>query len=157
MNICAFTGRLVRDPETKDTKNGGTMGRYTIAVSRDEKHVDGVPDADFIDVKVFNKAAEFAANYLKKGTKVEVCGPLRIDKWQSNDGVWKTSVYVLASRQGFAESRKASEEAAPVTAEAPKPVKPKRRPAPPIPTGTQEPLPPDDDFQQISSDEDLPF
>ena len=158
MNICAFTGRLVRNPESKETQSGTTLTRYTIAVRRDYT-VEGQPDADFIPVLTFGRAAEWAINWLTKGTKVEVVGKLQLTPYEDNEGTKRTSIVLIADKQEFAESKKASQEnAQPQQEEAPKPApKPKRRPAPPIPTGTQEPLLPDDDFQQISSDEDLPF
>lgn len=154
MNICAFTGRLVRNPESKETQSGTTLTRYTIAVRRDYT-VEGQPDADFIPVLTFGRAAEWAINWLTKGTKVEVVGKLQLTPYEDNEGIKRTNVVLIADKQEFAESKKASQEnAQPQQEEAPKPApKPQRR----QPRATQEQLPSDDEFDQISADEDLPF
>ena len=154
MNICAITGRLVRNPESKETQSGTTLTRYTIAVRRDYT-VEGQPDADFIPVLTFGRAAEWAINWLTKGTKVEVVGKLQLTPYEDNEGIKRTNIALIAEKQEFAESKKASQEnAQPQQEEAPKPApKPQRRQS----RATQEQLPSDEEFDQISADEDLPF
>ena len=154
MNNCSFTGRLVRNPESKETQSGTTLTRYTIAVRRDYT-VEGQPDADFIPVLTFGRAAEWAINWLTKGTKVEVVGKLQLTPYEDNEGIKRTNIVLIADKQEFAESKKASQEnAQPQQEEAPKPApKPQRR----QPRATQEQLPSDEEFEQISADEDLPF
>lgn len=155
MNNCSFTGRLVRDPEQRVTQSGTTFTRYTIAVRRDYKK-EGQPDADFIPVLALGRAAEWAAKYLTKGTKVEVQGRLQLTPYEDNHGTKRTDITLIAEKQEFAESKKASQEnTQPQQEEAPKPApKPSRRQ--PV-RATQEQLLSDEEFEQISSDEDLPF
>jgi len=106
MNKAILIGRLTRDPDVKDTKSGTRMARYTLAVDRRFKR-EGEPDADFINCIVFNKGAEFAQNWLKKGTKVIVTGRIQTGSYEGERGkVYTTDIIV--EEQEFAESKKAS-------------------------------------------------
>ena len=99
-------GRLTRDPETR--QSGETaVARYTLAVDRRKK--DG---ADFINCVVFGKGAEFAEKYLKKGTKIAVCGRIQTGSYEK-DGRKIYTTDVVVDEQEFAESKKAENENAP--------------------------------------------
>lgn len=105
MNKAILVGRLTRDPEVKDTKNGTRVARYTLAVDRRGE------GADFIPCVAFNKGAEFAQNWLKKGTKVIVTGRIQTGSYEGERGkVYTTDIIV--DEQEFAESKKASSEKA---------------------------------------------
>lgn len=97
-------GRLTRDPEVKYTAGEKQMciARFGIAVDRVEK---GAKVADFFDVDSFGRQAEFAAKYLRKGSKVILSGELRTDKYTNRDGVTVTKTYISADRIEFGESR----------------------------------------------------
>ena len=67
MNLFCGMGRLVRDVEMKYTPSGNTVTRFTIAIDRPAKGQNGEKKTDFIICECWNKTAEVAANYLKKG------------------------------------------------------------------------------------------
>lgn len=110
MNKVILMGRLTRDPEVRLPQGGQSTAvcRYTIAVDRSYKR-DGEPTADFINIVVFGKRAEFAGNYFKKGMKIAVIGELRIRSYEDREGQRRWVTEVVASEQHFAESRAASE------------------------------------------------
>ena len=67
-------GRLTRDPQiiksqTQDGKDT-TTARYTLAVDRRGKKVEGQQDADFISCVAFGRNGEFAEKFLKQGIKI---------------------------------------------------------------------------------------
>lgn len=95
MNKVILIGRLTRDPEDHDT-----LCKYTIAVDR---YKEG---ADFINCVAFNKSADFAKNYLKKGTKVAVTGRLQTGKYTNKDGQTVNTTDVVIETQEFCESKK---------------------------------------------------
>ena len=67
LNKVILMGRLTRDPEIKQTQNGKTMLKFTVAVDR------GSGDAkqtDFISCVAWEKRAEFIAKYFGNGTTV---------------------------------------------------------------------------------------
>ena len=94
MNVVTLIGNLTRDPELKTTTNGMSVARFSIAVRRDRKNDKGEYETDFFDVVSFNKQAEFAAQYCKKGNKVCISGSIHVRKWTDRDNAMRTSVEV---------------------------------------------------------------
>ena len=103
MNRVEIIGRLTRDPEIRVTQDGQTtIGRFGIAVDRRGKE----QKADFFNVTAFNKTAQFAEKYLKKGTKIALSGRLQLDEYTNKDGQKVTSVSIVAEEVEFCESKK---------------------------------------------------
>ena len=88
VNKVLLLGRLTRDPELRYTPNGTAVCDLGIAVSRKWKSPDGSwkEDTCFVDVTVWQKQAEYCAEYLKKGREVFIEGRLTLDQWQSPEG-----------------------------------------------------------------------
>ena len=102
MNEVILMGRLTRDPEIRYTEMGKCIARYTLAVDRRGKE----QAADFITCVAFEKNAEFAEKYLKKGTKIAVTGRLRTGSYEKDDGTKVYTTDVIVSTHEFAESKK---------------------------------------------------
>ena len=101
MNKWMGIARLTRDPEIRVTQEGSnTIAKFGIAVDIKKDQ------ANFFNVTCWNKTAEFAEKYLKKGTKVGIEGQLRTDEYTNKDGQKVTSVYILADKIEFVESKK---------------------------------------------------
>lgn len=95
-------GRLSRDPEVRYSQDGQTtIGRFGIAVDRRNKD----QKADFFNVTCFNKTAQFAEKYLKKGTKVAISGRLETNDYTNKDGQKVTSVIIVAEEVEFCERK----------------------------------------------------
>lgn len=94
MNVVTLTGNLTKDPELRTTTNDTSVTRFSIAVRRDRKNDKGEYETDFFDVVAFNKQAEFAAQYCKKGNKVCISGSIHVRKWTDRDNAMRTSVEV---------------------------------------------------------------
>ena len=104
MNRLEIIGRLTRDPEIRMTQDGQTtIARFGIAVDRRGKD----QKADFFNVTAFNKTAQFAEKYLKKGTKIAICGRIQQDEYTNKDGQKVTNVIIIADELEFCESKKA--------------------------------------------------
>ena len=151
MNKVVLVGRLTRDPEVRYSQGDSStaVARYTLAVDRRFKR-DNEPSADFIPCVVFGRSGEFAEKYFRKGTKILISGRIQTGSYtnQENQRIYTTEVIV--EDQEFAESKRASEEAA-AAASAPAPSAP--QPAAAAPTDAMpmpEPLP-------FAEDEEIPF
>jgi len=107
MNKVILTGRLTADPEVRESQNT-TVAKYRLAVDRRFKR-DGEETADFIPCVVFGKGAEFAKNWLKKGTKVNVIGRIQTGSYTNKDGQKVYTTDVIVEEQEFAESKKAAQ------------------------------------------------
>jgi single-strand DNA-binding protein len=105
LNNVNLMGRLTRDPELRHTTNGTPVASYALAVNRDFK-TNGNNETDFIDIIAWQKGAEFASTYFRKGQLVAVNGRIQSRKWTDKDGKNRVSIEVVAERQYFAESKK---------------------------------------------------
>jgi single-strand DNA-binding protein len=86
MNKITVIGNLTKDLELKETTKGH-VANGVLAVTRDYNR----DVTDFINFTLWNKAAETAAKYVSKGSKVAIHGSLHIDK--NNDKLY-TSISV---------------------------------------------------------------
>jgi single-strand DNA-binding protein len=102
-------GRLTKDPDISISQNGTQIARYTIAIDRIGKD----QGADFISCVAFNKSAEFADKYLKKGTKIAIEGAIRTGSYTNKDGQKVYTTDVIVNRQEFAESKGEAKETKP--------------------------------------------
>ena len=85
MNKVQFFGRLTKDVELRYTPSGVAVATFTLAVPRRFKK-EGQPEADFIPVVIWQKAAENAANYLRKGSRTIVSGHMETRNYEGQDG-----------------------------------------------------------------------
>jgi len=92
VNNVTLLGRLTRDVELKDTKTGKKVGSFTIAVDKQGKD----DSASFIDVTVWEKTAEYVAQYAGKGLRVAVVGRLDQQTWEK-DGQKQSKIVVIAN------------------------------------------------------------
>lgn len=88
MNKVILMGRLTKAPEIKylQDDNKTAMARYTLAVDR-RYGKDREREADFISCVTFEKNAEFAEIYLKKGTKIVISGRICTGSYTDSEGV----------------------------------------------------------------------
>jgi single-strand DNA-binding protein len=94
-------GNLGRDPEISEVGQSNTaMAKFSMAVK-----VGGRDDPpEWVQVTAFGRLADFAEQYLNKGTGVQVSGTAKINRWQGNDGVEKAALDVVAYDIKFAGS-----------------------------------------------------
>ena len=109
MNKAIIIGRLVADPEIRYTQGNEpiAIARYRLAVDRRFKK-EGEQTADFIPCIAFSKLAEFAKNYLKKGTKIAVVGRIQTSNYTNKDGQKVYTTDIVVEECEFAESKAAS-------------------------------------------------
>lgn len=102
-NKVILVGNLTRDPELRTVGSGGakvaTFGLAVNDVYRD-KAGNSVERPVFVDVDVWDRQAENAAQYLRKGRTVLVEGRLQMDAWEK-DGQKRTKLKIRASAVKF--------------------------------------------------------
>lgn len=86
INRIILVGRLTKDPELRYTGSGVATASFTLAVNRPFTNQQGEREADFINVVVWRKPAENAANFLKKGSLAGVDGRLQTRSYENNEG-----------------------------------------------------------------------
>ena len=111
MNNVVLIGRLCADPELKYLPNTATpVCNFTLAVdkqlSKDKKQEfesKGYPTADFINIVVWGKQGENAANYLAKGRLTAVQGSIQTRSWEDQEGKRRYATEVVANNVQFLE------------------------------------------------------
>jgi single-strand DNA-binding protein len=108
VNKVILVGNLGNDPETRYTQAGAAITNISVATSETWKDKQtGQPQerTEWHRVVFFNRLAEIAGEYLRKGSKVYVEGSLRTRKWQDQSGQDRYTTEVVASEMQMLDSR----------------------------------------------------
>ncbi len=99
VNKVILVGNLGRDPEVRYAPSGSAICNVTIATSRnwkDKTSGERQEETEWHRVVFYDRLAEIAGEYLKKGRPVYVEGRLKTRKWTDKDGVEKYTTEVIA-------------------------------------------------------------
>jgi len=108
VNKVILVGNLGQDPETRYMPSGNAVTNISIATSeswKDKQTGEQQERTEWHRVAFFNRLAEIAGEYLKKGSKVYIEGSLRTRKYQAQDGSDRYSTEVIASEMQMLDSR----------------------------------------------------
>ena len=97
INKVIIVGNLGNDPETRDMPSGSAVTNLTVATNeswKDKATGEQKDRTEWHKVAMFNRLAEIAAEYLRKGSQVYIEGKLRTRKWQDKNGQdrWTTEI-----------------------------------------------------------------
>ena len=107
VNKVILVGNVGGDPETKYMPSGGAVTNLSIATSeswKDKQTGQAQERTEWHRVVFFNRLAEIASEYVKKGSKVYLEGSLRTRQWEQ-DGVKRYSTEIVASEMQMLDSR----------------------------------------------------
>ena len=141
LNCAVIMGRLTADPELRQTPNGVSVTRFTVAVDRGYVRAGEERKADFITVVAWRQTAEFVSRYFSKGSMIAVQGSIQTGSYEK-DGIKRSTFEIVADNVSFCGSKSESGNAAPRTQDT--------APAS-FSNGSV------DDFSAIADDDDLPF
>ena len=154
VNKVILIGNLGKDPEVRYAPSGSAICNITLAtsrVSKDKTSGEKQEQTEWHRVVFFDRLAEVAGEYLKKGKSVYVEGRLQTRKWTDKEGVERYSTEIignemtmLGSREGGGGADDMGAAPAPRSAPAPRPA-PVSKPAAKSATG----------FDDM--DDDIPF
>lgn len=151
LNRAILMGRLVADPELRQTPNGISVVSFRIAIDRAFSGRDGTRQTDFIDIVAWRQTAEFVSRYFSKGKMIIVEGSIQSRNYEDKNGNKRTAVEVVADNVQFGESKKAAGSYEPDAD------MPQQRPAAPTPSVSYA-SGDVGDFSEMSDDsDDLPF
>lgn len=102
MNNVTLVGRLTKDPEVRTGKTGTKVVTFALAVYRTKD------DTDFIPITAFDKQADFAEQYFRKGSRVGIIGSINVNHYKDKNGNNQTYTQVVARSVEFCESKKES-------------------------------------------------
>ena len=155
VNKVILLGNCGRDPEVRYLPSGQAVANVSIATSsrrKDRNSGEMVEDTQWHRVTFYDRLAEIAGEYVKKGRPVYVEGRLKYGKYTGQDGIEKNTVDIIATELQLRGGREGmgggggDDEGAPRRAPAPA-----QRPAAAPQRAAQRPADPGD------IDDDIPF
>ncbi len=100
INKVILVGNVGGDPETRYMPSGSAVTNITVATNetwKDKQTGEKKERTEWHRVALFNRLAEVAAEYLRKGSQVYIEGKLRTRKWQGKDGQDRYTTEIIAS------------------------------------------------------------
>jgi len=137
-NKVILMGNMTRDVDLRYTPGGTAVTDMGVAVNEKRKNAEGnlVEDTTFVDVTLWGRNAEVAAEYLGKGSPVLIEGRLKLDQWETDDGQKRQKLKVVCERMQMVGPKRDSNGGG----------------SPPAQSQSQEPA-----QEQPASDEAVPF
>ena len=108
VNKVILIGNLGRDPEVRYTPSGSAVCNVTMATTRSWKSKESgekVEETEWHRIVFYDRLAEIAGEYLKKGRSVYVEGRLKTRKWTDKDGAEKYTTEVIAQEMNMLGGR----------------------------------------------------
>ncbi len=108
INKVILIGNLGKDPETRYMPSGKAATNFSVATSerfKDKETGEPQERTEWHRIATFDRLAEIAAEYLKKGSKVYIEGKLRTRKWTDKEGKDRYSTEIIADQMQMLDSR----------------------------------------------------
>jgi single-strand DNA-binding protein len=108
VNKVILVGNLGKDPETRYATSGAAICNITLATSRqwkDKASGEKREETEWHRVVFYDRLAEIAGEYLKKGRPVYVEGRLKTRKWQDKEGQDRYTTEIIAEEMQLLGSR----------------------------------------------------
>ncbi len=98
-NKVQLIGNLGGDPEIKELESGKRFARFSIAINESYKNASGekVKETQWHNLVAWDKKAEFARKYLKKGSEVVIEGRLNVRNYNDKEGTKKYITEVVVN------------------------------------------------------------
>ena len=99
INKVILVGNLGADPESRTTPSGLTVTNIRVATTerrRDRQSGEQIEETEWHRVVMFDRLAEVAREYLRKGSQVYLEGQIRTNKWQDKEGNDRYTTEIIA-------------------------------------------------------------
>ena len=140
LNTAILMGRLTAAPELRHTPNDIPVITFTLAVERSYAKSGEQRQADFIDIVAWRYTAEFVSRYFQKGQLVAIRGSIQTRTYTDKEGKKRKAFEIIADQVHFAEGKRDTSP----------PSQGDNRNEEALNTGP-------DDFEEVPTDDDLPF
>jgi single-strand DNA-binding protein len=96
MNKLILIGNLTRDPDLRSLPGGAEVANVGIAVNKRWKDKSGQPQekASFYDLSFWDRQAQVAGQYLRKGSKIYIEGEPELETFEKRDGTFGAKIKV---------------------------------------------------------------
>jgi single-strand DNA-binding protein len=99
VNKVILIGNLGKDPEVRYTPSGAAVCNLRLATTRSWKNRESgerQEETEWHSVVLYDRQAEIAGEYLRKGRPVYIEGRLKTRKWQDKDGNDRYTTEIVA-------------------------------------------------------------
>lgn len=153
VNKVIIVGNVGQDPEIRHTQSGAQIVNASIATSeswKDKQTGQNQEKTEWHRVVFFNRLAEIAGEYLKKGSKVYIEGKLQTRKWTDQQGVDRYTTEINANELQLLDSRPQGQAATPPAMTAPRQAQRAAQQQPPA-------IPPSPSMAMYDEDDSIPY
>jgi single-strand DNA-binding protein len=106
INVVTLVGRVGSDPKMKYFESGSVKCELTLAVRRRSRNND---EPDWFTLELWDKTAEVAGNYVRKGSLIGIKGALKFETWSDrNTGVNRSRPVIRVDQLDLLGSKKDS-------------------------------------------------
>lgn len=108
VNKAILIGNAGRDTEVRHLASGMAVANVSIATSsyrKDKQSGERIEETQWHRVTFYDKLAEIAGEYVKKGTKIYVEGTIKYGTYTDKDGVEKNTTDIIANQMTLLSSR----------------------------------------------------
>lgn len=108
VNKVIIVGNLGADPEVRYLPSGSAVTNIRVATSegwKDKQTGETQERTEWHRIVFFNRLAEIASEYLRKGSKVYIEGSLRTNKWQDQSGAERFSTEIIANTMQMLDAK----------------------------------------------------
>lgn len=113
INKVIIVGNLGQDPEVRFMPNGSALANFTVATSeswKDKQSGEQKEKTEWHRIVMYQRLAEIAGEYLKKGSKVYLEGRLQTRKWQNQQGADQYTTEIVVNDMQMLDSRGAGQQ-----------------------------------------------
>jgi single-strand DNA-binding protein len=149
INKVIIVGNLGQDPEVRYLQNGGAVANFTVATSEswtDKNTNEKKEQTEWHKVVIYQRLAEIAGEYLRKGSKVYLEGKLKTRKWTDKDGVERYTTEIVCNELQMLDGKQDNQQQAPAPQQ--------RQQAAPQQQQRQAPIP---QAEPMDFEDDIPF
>jgi len=108
VNKVIIIGNLGADPEVRYMPSGSAVTNIRVATSegwKDKQSGETQERTEWHRIVFFNRLAEIASEYLRKGSKVYIEGSLRTNKWQDQSGNERYTTEIIANTMQMLDAK----------------------------------------------------
>ena len=95
LNSCVLIGNLGADPEVFYSSEGAPVATFNLAFKSSRNKTN------WIKITSFNRLAEITERHLHRGARIALVGTLEQQKWETDDGVAKSTYQLIANSIEF--------------------------------------------------------
>lgn len=108
VNKVIIVGNLGADPEVRYMPQGGAVANLSVATSeswKDKNTGEAKEVTEWHRVVIYQRLAEIAGEYLRKGSKVYLEGKLKTRKWTDRDNIERYTTEIVCSEMQMLDGR----------------------------------------------------